>query len=305
MVLKKWFTVLFICFLFSCKQGQKSNKKEYLSGVISGINSFKKNRYDFDNPELFKLNNALQEISGLSFYNGFIYTHNDEEGRFFKINPENGKIVKEVWFGKDADYEGIAVFKEKVIIVKSNGNLSFFDIETEKLKIRKNKLKQENDVEGLCLRNDDELLIACKGQMLDDDLKNKAKAIYSYNIEKDKLNKKPYLTIKDKDLEKYLKEEFKNLDISKKKKKQMKNRALSFSPSGIAIHPKTKNIYVTSAKGSLLVVFNANKALEEIIFLNEKQLPQPEGICFDNQSNLYISTETKGSVGRIYKYPNH
>jgi len=301
------FRYIIICLLFllSCKQKSERNKNHKLASRTDALSKISgKEIYDFNNPEVFYLTNALEEISGLSFNNEFIYTHNDEEGRFFKINPENGKIVKEVWFGKDADYEGIAVFKEKVIVVKSNGNLSFFDIETEKLKIRKNKLKQENDVEGLCLRNDDELLIACKGQMLDDDLKNKAKAIYSYNIEKDKLNKKPYLTMKDKDLEKYLKEEFKKLDVSKKKKKQMKNRALSFSPSGIAIHPKTKSIYVTSAKGSLLVVYDTKKELENIIFLNEKQLPQPEGICFDVDANLFISTETKGSAGRIYKYLN-
>ena len=57
-----------------------------------------------------------------------------------------------------------------------------------------------------------------------------------------------------------------------------------------------------SAKGSLLIIFNSQKELKDIIFLNEKELPQPEGICFDNQANLYISTERKNNGGQIYKY---
>jgi len=299
MFLKRYLLVISLC-LLSCKQ-QKETKNELVNNINSLHTSLKKD-YDFENPKLFKLNNALEEISGLGFYDGFIFTHNDEQGIIFKIDAKTGNVIDEIPFGKDADYEGIEVADQEAIIIKSNGNLSFFDFNSEKLSIEKNQLKTHNDVEGLCFNNNNELLIACKGQMLNDDLKNKAKAIYSYNIKRKELDEKPFLIIKDKTLEKYLKNKFKDIDVSKKKKKRMKQRAVAFAPSGIAIHPKTKKMYLTSAKGNLLVIYNSEKELEDIIFLNNKQLPQPEGICFDNDANLYISTETKGSVGRIYKY---
>ena len=300
MFLNKFLLVALLCFL-SCKEESETKKNELVEAIVA-TKAFNKQHYDFENPKLFKLNNALQEISGLSFYNGYLYTHNDEEGKIFKVDASSGKIVDEISFGKDADYEGIEVSKKEAIVIKSNGDLSFFNFNSEKLSIEKNQLKTQNDVEGLCFKSKNELLIACKGQMLDDDLKNKAKAIYSYDLKKNELKKKPFLVVKDKTLEKYLKDELKSIDVSKKKKKEMKNRAIAFAPSGIAIHPKTKDVYITSAKGNLIVVYSSKKKLQDVIFLNEKQLPQPEGICFDENGNLYLSTETKGSVGRIYKY---
>lgn len=300
-ILKTLFFIPLLIGALSCKKIHNNllstSKTAFINKKLNYINT-----YNFAQPEIFKVTNSLREISGLSFYNNYIFTHNDEQGIIFKIDPKTGSIVNKIHFGKDADYEGIEITDNKAIVVKSNGDLCFYDFETEQLSIKKNKLKTANDVEGLCLKNTSELLIACKGETLKDDSKNREKAIYSYNLQDHKLNKSPFLNITDKEIEKHLEEKFNNTEFSKKELKKLINRATVFSPSGIAIHPKTNEIYIISAKESLLLIFSAYKKLKEIIFLNKKQLPQPEGICFDNNTNLYISTEVEKGAGKIYKY---
>lgn len=296
--------LLIVVILFiSCKKESKSSLvvKDKTSKAVEIEANF-----DFTNSKKISLTADLREISGLSYANNAIYTHNDEQGIIFKINPENGKTLQTYNFGKDDDYEGIAIANDIATIIKSNGDISFYNLNNEQLTLHKTKFKKHNDVEGLCvnLSNKNELLIACKGQMLKDDSKNKAKAIYTYNILSNKLETNPFLVIKDSELLKKVKKQYTSIDISKKKFKKITKRVADFSPSGIAMHPSTQEIFIISARGSTLVIYDANKNLKEIILLNEKQLPQPEGICFDNETNLYISTESKGSEGRLYKFEN-
>ena len=294
----KIFVVLVIVFV-SCKPVKETNKLS--KSNFKSVNN--KSTYNFNAPILFELESSLREISGLSYANGYLYTHNDEEGKLFKLSIKGGKTISTHTFGKDDDYEGIEVVGDTSIIVKSNGDLLFYNMKSEESKIIKTKFSTHNDVEGLGYNPiENELLIACKGQMLKDDGKNKEKGIYKYDLEANKLNKKPFLVIKDKVIKKYFEKKYSKNDVSKKQQKKLLMRALDFSPSGITIHPKTKDYYIISARGSVLLVFDSEKELKNIVFLNEKQLPQPEGVCFDADTNLYISTESKGDGGRIYKY---
>lgn len=295
--------IIRLCFLLfiicvSCKTKTKSSA----TTATTITTTFQKHKeYNFNTFTLLNLEYALSEISGLSFANGYIYTHNDEEGKLFTVNTENGETVTTYTFGKDDDYEGVEIIGDEAVLVKSNGDLLFYNFVSKEAKIIKNEFKKHHNIEGLGLI-DNHLLVACKGQMLEDDGKNKKKGIYSFNLKTNELNTTPFLVVKDKILKEYVEETYADVEMSKKYKKKLLNRAVDFAPSGIAVHPKTKDIYMTSAKGSLLVIFNASKELKDVLFLDEKQLPQPEGICFDDALNLYISTEGKGNGGRIYKY---
>ena len=79
---------------------------------------------------------------------------------------------------------------------------------------------------------------------------------------------------------------------------------LEFAPSGIAVHPKTQNIYVLSSQGKTLVVLHSDGQIAHIEKLEKEIHPQPEGICFDQEGNLFISNEGKeeDGVGKIYKF---
>ena len=292
------FIIGFIALLLGCSTAtdKKEIAKSSLQKKITG-------GYDFNDSQQYNLTSSLREISGLSYADNKLYANNDEEGKVFVLDAVSGKTINTIAFGAKGDYEGVEMLHNALAVVKSNGDILFYDVKKEKTSIVKTKLKTENDVEGLCFyAKKNQLLLACKGKVLKGDAKNKEKAIYSYDIEEEKLNKNPFLTVKDKEVKECVEKLYKDEAISKKKFKRLVSRAVDFSPSGIAIHPKTKNYYIISAKGSTLMVFDKNKDLKDVVFLSEKALPQPEGICFDDKANLYISTESKGSVGRLYKY---
>ncbi|MEM9001175.1 MAG: SdiA-regulated domain-containing protein [Bacteroidota bacterium] len=260
--------------------------------------------YDFLTPKIIQLDPKLREVSGLSYNpeSNTIFTHNDEKGHVYEINKTDGHIQNDFKFGESHDYEGIATVGKNIVITQNNGTLHFYDPKKNKTEIVNTLLSKKNNVEGLCLNSDGKLLLmACKGEILNEDLEKKStKEIYAYNIAKKEVLPKPYLQITRKQLMDNMEPRFKKM--SEDDFKKHKSRIKEFSPSGIAIHPLSDDIYIISARGSLLAIFNKNLELQSQIFLNKKKAPQPEGICFDDKANLYIATEGKKANGKILKY---
>ncbi|WP_430815454.1 SdiA-regulated domain-containing protein [Carboxylicivirga sp. RSCT41] len=252
--------------------------------------------YDFPNPvNKWELNSSLQEISGLDYVEDkdMLIAINDEKGNIYKAEEKNGGGEKLYDFYKNGDYEGIAEVGKHIYVLKSNGKLFRYNASKEKTKEIETPLKSKSDAEGLCYDEiTKSLLIACKGVPLNE--KRSKKAVYSYSIENEKLRKEPVIEIDIDDLIK-LGEEL-HMDA------QQKWRLKRFSPSGIAIHPVSRNYYILSARGSLLLVVNQQQNIEYLVFLDTAAMPQPEGICFDTVNNLYISSEGKGGNGKLLKF---
>ncbi len=254
------------------------------------------------------LDQSLMEISGLAFLASTqqFLAINDEIGKLYFLNETDGKIVKTQPFADDGDYEGIALVDEDVYVVKSNGTFYHFNVNSDKkAKKIKTALSKSNDVEGLCYdANNQRLLLACKGSpYLNKNSKQKTvKAVYAFDVSTKKLNKKPVLIISDIDIKSFVEKQLKSKKFSKKKEQKRLNRALKFSPSAIAIHPTSKQYYLLSTVGKILVVCNQKGRIQHIEFLNDKHHTQPEGLCFSADGTLYVSNEGKGLVGTIYKY---
>ncbi len=265
--------------------------------------SIEKSSYDFKKPKEVLLGKELKEISGLGYNkeNKTIYCNNDEEGTVFEISVETGKIINRYSFSGKGDYEGLEKIKEQIAVVKNNGNIYLFNNVTNESKKIKTPLSAKNDIEGLSYNETtNQLLIACKGKSIKKH--NKGKVIYTYDLTKEKFNLKPLLDIKKKKITSFLYE--KRGELGKKHLKKMKKRITSFAPSGIAIHPKTKELFVISARGSMLLRITEESEIKEVVFFNELENPQPEGICFDTDANLYISTEGKFGKAKLFTYSN-
>jgi uncharacterized protein YjiK len=92
--------------------------------------------------------------------------------------------------------------------------------------------------------------------------------------------------------------------ISSQSRFKLKNyqlRIRKFAPSGIAVHPDSKEYYILSSQGKTLVVVDDQNKIKHIEFL-KSQHAQPEGICFDDQAKLYISNEARGLSPKIFMY---
>ena len=219
------------------------------------------------------------EISGLAMTdNGLIAAIEDETGHIYFLDLD-GKIVKRLKFGGGGDYESIEQVEGRFYVMESNGDLTSFEISGDEIVDRKRDdtpFSSKNDVEGLG-RLGDHLLVACKASAEVENNDAKDKAIYIMDTNNN-LDEKPFITIEKKDLEKIIQQRFPAVKIHE------------FDPSGIAVHPETGQIFILSADHILLITSPKGDP-QEVILLDKRIYPQPEGICFQPDGDLILSSE--------------
>ncbi len=294
-------SIVIIISLCSCDIFFKSKKNPRKYAMVS-YSETGETYYEYVYPDKEKeLDEELKEISGLDFdiTNNSLLANNDEQGNIYELDINHFNIISKNQFWNTGDYEGVEYDGEFIWVLKSNGNLYKYDPIIKETEEFETKLSSNNDVEGLCYDSGKKLLyMACKGTTLNKEDKIRTKAIYVFDVEKKKLKKKPLITIHPKQIKKFIEETAKsNVD------ENYLERAEVFSPSAIAMN-KNKDLFILSARGSVLLVVDMESKIKEITFLNPKYLPQPEGICFDSDYNLYVSTEGKSNKARLVFYKN-
>jgi hypothetical protein len=247
--------------------------------------------YRLDKPDKFNMPESLLEVSGITFYKGkkdTVYAIQDEQGRLFRIAWGIKKQVN-AKFGKQGDYEDLAIVGGMVVILKSNGNLFSFPFadaiyaEVDSVKEWK-RILPEGEYEGMY--GDDAsgtIYIICKN-CAGDNSKNMVSG-YIYHVG-DSI---------------YRAGDF-QIDVNEIKAFTGKVKR-GFRPSGMAKNPVTSEWFIISAVNKLLVVTDENWKIKETCFLNSNIFNQPEGIAFDNSGNMYISNEGDDfSEGNILRF---
>jgi uncharacterized protein YjiK len=280
--------------------------------VSATLSDVKGEPYEFDlsNPkQVIILGEKLNEISGLVYSKPShqLMAVNDEVGVIFGLSQMDGKIIEQIEFGKKGDYEGIALAGDKICVVESKGHIHIVTKSRQgySSEVINTPLKSENDVEGLTYKSDDNLLIlACKGQpSIEANTKHKSvKAFYGYDLECQKLNEEPLFLIEDASLIQHFSRDERFDALPKYKRKDFENRLLKFSPSALAWHMESKQFFILSSVGKLLVITDAKGNIRKIEFLNEKLHSQPEGICFSDAETMYISNEGRNLLAKILVY---
>ncbi|MEM8523022.1 MAG: SdiA-regulated domain-containing protein [Bacteroidota bacterium] len=256
--------------------------------------------YDLSSPTLeVKLDKDLTETSALSLSKDstLLLTLNDEEGNIFYIRKEDGEIVEKVDFGKKGDYEGIELVNGLIYIIESKGDIHEIGVEDDE-KVSDNQyktfLKPEDDIEGLGYDTDNnQLLLACKScrKRFDDQ-----RVIFGFDLNKKELKEEPVRRIYKDSLQRFITEQA-NVNFMIRKA-----LAKSFAPSAIAIHPTTKDWYILSSVGKLLVVLDAEGSIQHVEKFSAKLMKQPEGLCFDHDGTLYLTSEGDGGRARLLKF---
>jgi uncharacterized protein YjiK len=241
---------------------------------------------------------SLSEVSGVSYYkdNSLVLVE-DELGEVTVFNYKTEKVEGTYRFGKEADYEDIAVADDTVYVLKSNGDIYMIKWlgEAEQYDKKFNTmLSGRNDVEGLCYSKDRKsLLVICKGQDVQTSKNPEpgaTKAIYGFDLILNAMLPEPVL----------------NIDLNR-----IEDNALStiidknlFQPSGIAVHPISGDMYIISSVGRLLLVLDRYGAIKSFVTLPRTMFRQPEGICFAPNADLFISNEARGAYATIlvFKY---
>jgi uncharacterized protein YjiK len=295
------FNCLNLLLLCSCSMPQQQEKNNNL--MISPA------EYNLNRPELaLKLPKELKEISGISYYGeDKLLAIQDEHGIVFLISLYSGEILESIPFGKDGDYEGIASDKENIYVLRSDGNIYTLVLgghpDSLKVKSTDTPLNSSHDTEGICFDRDNEsLLIACKekGEGETEELRN----IYRYRPKEGRLEEIPAYSIRLSDIRDYLElaPESEDLQFFTAHMKK-KSGELFIYPSDIAVHPISGDVYICSARGiNALLVLSPDGKLKCMMHIPEDLLEQPEGICFNPQGDLIISSEGKPKKERLFLF---
>ncbi|TVZ28413.1 uncharacterized protein YjiK [Gillisia sp. Hel_I_86] len=229
----------------------------------------------------------LEEISGISWIDeDHMACVEDEEAIIFIYNTKASTIDKQIPFGEDGDYEGIALVDNDAYVLRSDGTL--FEVQNYRQdSIIVNEyatgLPPEFNFEGVAYdKKNNRLLLAIK-----DKEEEKSKPIYAFNLKTKKVEEKPAFEIQFND------PAFKVLD-------QEINHQI-IRPSDLAVHPKNGDVYILDATNPKLLILNSRGKIKKLHVFKEEQFGQPEGITFDAAGNLYISNEGAGGMGNILK----
>lgn len=240
---------------------------------------------------------VLAEISGLSHTGKSVLAVDDETGKIFEYDLKERKIIHSIEFAKPGDYEGVEMVDDNIYVLESDGDIYFFEYSgSKKANAEKieNKLSRDNDTEGLGYDPYlNRLLIVCKEKGEVDGNDAKGRSVYTYDLEKNKLSKNPFFSIRTKDLKKFW-EEHKTFEYQQDR--------IKFKPSAIAYNPVEEAFYVLSSVGKLLIVVNRDGSIKATYPISPRVLSQPEGICFAPNGDMYISSEGEGDRGYIVKF---
>ncbi|MEO5947529.1 MAG: hypothetical protein ABIP79_11985 [Chitinophagaceae bacterium] len=283
----------FVVFLWYDSKAS-GNKKGDKTEKLSKTKSSKQNKGqvtvsgDISIIKKWDMPSVLVEISGITYMdeNRFA-TVQDEFGKIFIYNTQKNAVEKEIAFGADGDYEGLAMVNSTIWVLRADGMLfEVTDAMADKpiVKQYKTQLTAKHNVEGLCYdqaRN--RLLLAIKdGEPGGESYKG----IYGFDLATKKMQLEPVFKINLDD------KIFANLSSKKKKGVEM-------MPSSIAIHPLTKDIYITDGSNASLLVMNADGTLKKLFGLDKKEFNQPEGITFKPNGDMLISNEGSKQPGNI------
>lgn len=252
-------------------------------------------RYDFSSPtQIFSLPSELNEISGLASYApGRVVAIQDEDGVIFVYDLAAQQVVDRWRFGKNQDYEGVAINDSMVFVLESDGDLHAVRLPFQPardVKKYETEFSHRNDTEGVAFDSvENRLLIVSKEQDLTPDLKaENRRGVYAFDLERNRLLSDAVYVIDQVDLGQIV---YGDTD-----------RYL-IKPSGIAVEPETGNLFILASVGKILIVLSRSSEILHVELLDEQIFPQPEGITFDTNGDLLISSEAaRGKGPNIVRY---
>ncbi|WP_443946450.1 SdiA-regulated domain-containing protein [Pedobacter sp. AW1-32] len=237
--------------------------------------------YDLEHPVKYDMPQSLFEISGIAFQNGNpkeTFAIQDEDGDLFHfgLKDENAAFTK---FGPKGDYEDLAIIKDRILVLKSNGDIFMFpvkDIGEEKTEnvVKIKDLLPKAEYEGIAADDkNNKIYVLTKERK--EDIKAERTRIYAFDF-----------TVDDELVPAG------EIDLSSKEIARLSGDSkLKFRPSALTKNTRTKEWYILSSINKLLVVANADFKVKGVYPLTAAHFNQPEGIAFDSDNHLYISNE--------------
>jgi hypothetical protein len=234
--------------------------------------------------EQFILEDYLLEISGICYLpDGRVAAHNDEKGVLFIVNFGNGEH-ETIQFSGKGDYEDVTQYRDAYYILESNGDLHKVGA-APPYTADKFKFEDVKKIEFEALYVDS---VADRLVMLTKNHRSAFRGIlaYGFDLKTQQFIPEPLYRIPMADI------------LSK-----MQDNAAECKASGAAVHPVENKVYVIASLGKAMLVCSLQGKVEQVFKLNPAHFPQPEGITFAPNGDMYISNEGLQGKATILMFP--
>ncbi len=247
--------------------------------VLEENKTYRAMGYNFLQPtENYELPDILREISGITLSPDYsrVYCVQDELGAVFKYDFAEQKVINVYRFADIGDFEDLTLAGDSLYILRSDGNLFIYDIKREKKTAELMLPVKSLNIEGISFHKG-EVYVACKDAAISQS--EDKRTVYRAPVNRLQALEE-YLEISRNQLLEYLKNTYPDFAVS----------GFLFNPSAVAVHPVTEDIYVLSATERFLAVYRA-KELHHLIPLPADVYYKPEGLSFNSEGDLFISSE--------------
>ncbi len=255
--------------------------------------------YALSSPDrTYHLPPLLDEVSDLSATadSTSLWAVNDELGTLYRIETADGGVAESYDFGPRGDYEALLYTDGGAIVGSSDGLLYFVGFQDAGTRIVDSTLGPTCNLEGMAFEPARrKLLLLCKSELPKQPKDRRGFGIYGMTLETKTLIREPLIVLLRQSIDDYVGTHANDPSLKR-------TMGSEFAPSAIAVHPKTGQLYLLSARGAMLVVLEPNGALVRVTGLNPIMHPQPEGIAFDAEGTMYISNESRGAHALLYSY---
>ena len=259
--------------------------------------------YTFAHPvDSYSLPPELREISGQAWVNkagsdGQLVCIEDETGDLLFYNLRTQRLDSTVRFAGPGDYEDVTAIPGGWLILRSDGTAfkrigwvtTSFDT----------GLTDANEPEGLAYDvGTRTVLVACKGDA-GAGLPTMKRAVYRLRLSTGRVEPSPAYLL---DITEILSRS--PGAVRSGKGRQKAGHRGQFAPSAVAIHPRTHHVFVLSARGNDLVELDGQGRLVGAQTLDPERFPQPEGLAFAPNGDLFISSEagSPSGEGHLYRF---
>lgn len=271
----------------------------------SSGNNLRRPGYDLSSPDgIFTLPPSLHEISGITEVDpSSIACVQDEHGLVFIYDINKELIARQFIFGAEGDYEDITRVDEKLYVLRSDEVLiEISDFRSDRYSRKAYQVKiPGTDTESICYDRTGKRLLLVPKELPDKNSEEENRYIYAFDLNKKEISAKPAMIVDLEIIKKFAVDN--SLEVPMKKKKGEKEKPdIKLQISAMGIHPFTNRLFAISGSERLLFVFDIRGNIEYIERLDKDLFPQPEGLTFMQNGDLFISNEGKNDLPTLIRF---
>ena len=262
--------------------------------------------YDLRKPtRVFELPALLTEVSALTDVDdSTVACVHDESASVYFVSLRTGRITDSVAFAGPADMEGLTRVGHEFFALRSDGLIYRLGDRSSRLAMRDTfRLAIPNkNIEGLGFDDRTGLVLVSPKDFMKGSKEGKDERVI-YAIDPQATMKAPrvILRLSLEDLERQA--AALGIIIPKEKKGNGQEKStLKLRYSSVGVHPSTSHYYLLSAVDRNLLVVDRQGNLIDLVTLDVKLLPKPEGITFMANGDMWLSSEGKGRTPVLVRY---